>query len=119
MGGASDSRIAGGLRVALPLTNSDNVQLYAYDLEGPGHDIAVGPTSAVSVRWVSFRASGRRCISDLGNWIYRVRNGCGLQQVAAFLYRLPKPPWAVWFARYCLSGAGSNGGPTGRRHCRL
>ena len=35
--------------VALPLTKLDDVQLYAYDLEGPGHDIAVGPTSVVSV----------------------------------------------------------------------
>ena len=35
--------------VALPLTKLDDVQLYAYDFEGPGHDIAVGPTSVVSV----------------------------------------------------------------------
>jgi hypothetical protein len=34
---------------ALPLTRLDEVEFYPYDLEGVGYDIAVGPTSVVSV----------------------------------------------------------------------
>ncbi len=55
--------------VALPLSNTDGIDVYPYDLNNPGPDIAIGPSEICSVVGFPFGLQAGVLISDL----------CGLQ----------------------------------------